>query len=357
MSKVAVDFEKELQSQGIYPQTGTWYGAPYNPIERLTPPISPAENLLRYYRGEDYEWIPDICSDCVDITPDCIPDVVASGYDGGLDNFGVKWIPVGDGSKLPSFVEPNFVLLEDIADWKDLVWPDVDNWDWERYGRTYCENHKNDDRLRRGVLLSGYFERLISIMTFEEAAVALITDPESVTEYFDKLTEMNLKIMDHYIKDFGCQSILIHDDWSAQRSPFFSLQVAQELLAPQVKKLADHAHAQGVIFTLHSCGNGADLVPAMKAAGVDAWQAQGSVVEPHFYEACGDDLLIECRVFFPEGLAGEELEKTLEDILRSRCTNHRNLPYFFEFDPERLPKLRRAVYKVSRKLAAEGSCK
>lgn len=357
MSVIKIDFEKELQSQGIYPQIGTSYGVPYSPVERLTPPISPAENLMRYYRGEDYEWIPDICSDQIDITPDCIPDVVACGYAGGLDNFGVKWIPVGDGTELPAFVEPGFKLLDDIADWRNLKWPDVDSWDWEGYSCDFNEVHKNDNRLRRGILLSAYFERLISIMTFEEAAVSMITDPESVNAYFDRLTEMNIQIMDHYIKDFGCRSIMIHDDWAAQRAPFFSLQVARELIAPQIKKMADHAHKQGVIFTLHSCGNGLDLIPAMKASGADAWQAQMDAVDIRAYEACGDDLIFESYPLVPDGIHGEELEKFIEDTLRTYCTSHRGLIEFYDYDFERLPETRKAVYKVGRKLAAEGSCK
>ena len=197
MSKIKFDPEKEMQVRGIYPQTGTWYGNPYMPVEMLTQPITPAENLLRYYRGEDYEWIPDLSSDSLDLTPDCNPDASASDYTGGLDAFGVKWIPVGDGSMLPAFVEPGFFLIDDIADWRTMKWPDVDSWGWEEYGKMFRERHKDDDRLRRGTLLSGYFERLISIMTFEGAAMALITDPDSVKEFFDKLTDLNMQIMDH----------------------------------------------------------------------------------------------------------------------------------------------------------------
>lgn len=356
MSRIPFDPEKELQTRGIYPQTGTWYGNPYMPVERLTPPISPAENLLRYYRGEDYEWIPDLSSDSLDITPDCIPDVTASSYTGGLDAFGVKWIPVGDGSMLPAFVEPGFLLLEDIADWRDLEWPDVDAWDWEGYGKVFRENHRDDDRLRRGTLLSGYFERLISIMTFENAAMALVEDPESVTEFFDKLTELNLKIMDHYFDDFGCQAFLIHDDWSAQRSPFFSLKTAMELIAPQIKKLADHAHARGAIFTLHSCGNGVDLIPAFKASGIDAWQAQESALElDKARELCGDDLHLELYPVLADELRGQALEDYLDDLMRNHCLPHRGLLLLMDYDFDRLPTTRKTLYRLGREYAEKTS--
>jgi len=360
MSKIKFDPEKEMQVRGIYPQTGTWYGNPYMPVEMLTQPITPAENLLRYYRGEDYEWIPDLSSDSLDLTPDCNPDASASDYTGGLDAFGVKWIPVGDGSMLPAFVEPGFFLIDDIADWRTMKWPDVDSWGWEEYGKMFRERHKDDDRLRRGTLLSGYFERLISIMTFEGAAMALITDPDSVKEFFDKLTDLNMQIMDHYIKDFGCKAFLMHDDWAAQRSPFFSLNTVMELIVPYVKRLVDYAHSKGMIFTLHSCGNGVDLIPAYKATGIDAWQVQDTAVDMEkARELCGDDLMLEMYPVIPDELEGEALEKYLEETMRAHCTDHRGMLLLMDYNIERVATTRKILYRLGREIAWEltgGSC-
>ena len=354
MSKIKFDPEKEMQVRGIYPQTGTWYGNPYMPVEMLSQPITPAENLLRYYRGEDYEWIPDLSSDSLDLTPDCNPDASASDYTGGLDAFGVKWIPVGDGSMLPAFVEPGFFLIDDIADWRTMEWPDVDSWGWEEYGKMFRERHKDDDRLRRGTLLSGYFERLISIMTFEGAAMALITDPDSVKEFFDKLTDLNMQIMDHYINDFGCKAFLMHDDWAAQRSPFFSLNTAMELIVPYVKRLVDYAHSKGMIFTLHSCGNGVDLIPAYKATGIDAWQVQDTAVDMEkARELCGDDLMLEMYPVIPDELEGEALEKYLEDTMRAHCTDHRGMLLLMDYNFERVATTRKILYRLGREIAWE----
>lgn len=357
MSQIKMDLDKEMQSRGTYPIVGTYYGGPYPPVERLNPPITPRENLLRYYRGEDYEWIPDMLSDQYDITPHCIPDVDACDYEGGFDTFGVKWIPV-PGGDLPSFVEPGFIVLEDIADWEKLPWPDVESWDWAGYAEKYNLALKDDDRLRRGIILSSYFERLIAIMSFEGAAMALVEDPESVAAFFDKLTELNIAIMRHYIEDFHCEAIMIHDDWSAQRSPFFSLETVRSLLVPQVRKMVDYAHSRNVIFTLHSCGNGEALIPAIKETGVDSWQAQWDALNTEsVYEACGDDLILESYPNVPMGLAGEELEDFIRRMLTQYCTKHKGLIEFYDFDPERLATTRRVIYQVSRELAAAGKSK
>ena len=357
MSTVKVDLSKELQSRGTYAIEGTYYGYPYSEVARLTPPITPRENLLRYYHGEDYEWVPDLNSDQIDITPHCIPDVDACDFEGGFDAFGVKWIPV-EGGDLPSFVEPGFVLLEDIADWESLKWPDVDSWPWAEYAARYNEAYKNDDRLRRGIVLSSYFERLISIMGFEGAAMAMIEDPESIEAFFDKLSELNIQIIKHYIEDFHCDAIMIHDDWSSQRSPFFSVNTARELLVPQVKKLADYCHGRNVIFTLHSCGNGEWMIPAMKETGADAWQAQFNALDLEAcYEACGDDLIIETYPDLPPEIRGEALEDFVRDTLDKACVKHKSLVLFMEYDFDRAPELRRTFYKVGREMAADGKTK
>lgn len=357
MAKVKLDLDKEMEGRGDYPAEGLYYGVPYGPVEQLTPPISPKENLLRYYKGQDYEWLPDICSDQIDITPLCNLDVLASGYEGGSDAFGVKWIPV-ENNDLPAFVEPGFMLWEEISDWRNQPFPDPDTWNWKEEAARYNKTYQNDDRLKRGVLLSGYFERLIANMTFSEAAMALITDPEEVNAFFEELTVFNEKIMIHYLEDFGCESIMIHDDWSAQKSPFFSLDTVMELIVPHLKKLADAAHERGAIFTLHSCGNGTALIPAMKAAGVDAWQMQVDVVDAQAaYEAAGDDLILESYPLVPEGLRGDELESYLKETLKTFCGKHRGLVEFYDFDLERYAETRRLTYKVSRELALSGECK
>jgi len=264
--------------------------------------------------------------------------------------------PVPDGS-LPSFVEPGFILLEDIADWENLKWPDVESWPWKEYADRYNEAYKDDDRLRKGIILSSYFERLISIMGFEGAAMALVEDPESVEAFFNKLSELNIEIMRHYIEDFGCECIMIHDDWSAQRSPFFSIKLVRELLVPQVKKMVDYAHSRNVIFVLHSCGNGEALIPAMLETGADGWQAQASALDlDRCYEACGDEMIFETYPTIP-AVKGEELEAALREIFLKFCGKYRGLPNFFEYDPSNMVELRRAAYKVGRELAAEGRVK
>lgn len=354
MSKIEFN-EKELQFMGEYPKEGTYYGYPYDTIKRLNTPISVAENYKRFYRGEDFEWVPNRLTDVLDITPHCNKDVDACDFEGGYDTFGVKWIPVEGNEELPSFVEPGFIVLDDIANWRNLEWPDVEAWPWKEYADKYNKAYKDDDRIKNGVILSGYFERLIAMMSFEEAAVALIEDPEEVSAFFEKLTDLNIKIADHYIDDFGCESILIHDDWSAQRSPFFSLETCMEVIEPHLKRLVDHVHEKGVLFTLHSCGNGEKLIPAMKAAGVDGWQAQIAAIDmDSTYEAIDGAFIFEAHSMdIPDDLVGKDLEDYLYKVLKKYNIPHRSCIGCYNYNLERTDEFRKAMYKVGRALAKE----
>lgn len=354
MAKIPMSLEEEMKVTSEYGHIGTWYGAPYANIERLNPPIPVGENLARYIKGEDFEWVPDPTTDFIDFTPECIPDVVAQGFGGGLDAFKVKWIPDESAPDLPAFVEPGFILLDDICDWNDLEFPDVDSWDWEENGMQYREFYKDDDRLKRGILLSGFFERLISVMGFEGAALAMLEEPDEVRALFEALADINIEIINHYIDDFGCAAVMLHDDWAAQKAPFFSPDLTMEIVMPALKRVVDHAHSRGILFTMHSCGNGLGHIPAMKAAGVDGWQAQfGAFDMDEALKEIDNAFVLETYPFVPEGIQGEEFEQFFRDCLS--CTKqYKFLFLFYEYDPVRALEGRKMLYKIGRELAVSG---
>jgi len=349
-----MSIDKEAEVRGMYQQLGTWYGYPYTPVQRLNPPIPAGENLRRYMMGEDYEWVPDVCADLIDVTPECIPDVVACGFGGGLDAFGVKWIPDTNAEDLPSFVEPGFTVLHDITKWREeLRFPDVDSWDWAACGKKYREFYADDDRMLRGIILSGFFERLISLMGFQNAALSLIMEPEEVAALFDALADVNCKIIDHYVDDFGCGQVMLHDDWSAQRAPFFSLDTAMDLLVAPMKKVIDHAHERGIIFTHHSCGNAVDLIPAMIAEGADAWQGQVDSFDlDDALAAAGDNLVLEIYPLAPDDIAIGEVDEFVRKELAPAFAR-RFLCEIYDYDPDRCFETRRAAYRVGREMAIQ----
>ncbi len=282
--------ESELTHRGLYakvPSVGNKEPEP-GIIPRYTTPISPRDNFMMLLNREKPYWMPDFY-DTMCLCPACYPDAIARGFvmgaeameymddskKGGLDAFGIDWeyVPVAAGS----MVRPGKPFLDDICDWKEkLVIPDVESWDWAKSAAANKEFLAGDDHLRVGWIFTGFFERLISLLDFENAAVALIDEDqqEAVHELFDACCGVYEKIIKHYKDDFDCDVIYLHDDWGGQRSPFFSVDVCMEMLVPYVKRMVDYTHSLGMKYQMHSCGKNEPLMPCILATGADIWEPQ-----------------------------------------------------------------------------------
>ena len=258
------------------PEYGSYYGIPYEEMPRYNTPVTPKENFLNFWKSSEYYWNPSIWStqDFVWIFPYVNPDCQAWSYDGGIDSFGIEWVPV-EGKILPAIVKPGNPFLKDITKWREvLTFPDVDSWDWESSAKAYSQ--MGDGRARIGVIPSAFFERLIDLMEFEEAAIAMIEEPEETAALMQALADFNISILEHYKKYYDIDIVQVHDDWGSQRAPFFSRECLQETIVPAYKRLAQRAHELGIFVNTHCCGCSAAFIDDMIDIGSDMWQLQGN---------------------------------------------------------------------------------
>lgn len=343
--------EVELKKNGkCYETHGLFGGAPYSEVEYLNSPITPKENYKRFVNKEDYEWIPDIYADFNEITPSINPDCVAMGYEGGVDSFGVTWVALENG--LPAMVQPGNPVLKDIANWREIAFPDVDSWDWENEGKKYIAAG-DPDRIFRAYLPTSLFERMIDLLDFQGAAEALLEDPEETIEFIKKVADYNVKLVENYKKYFNVDAICISDDWASQRSPFFSEKVAREIFLPELKRIVDRAHELGLIVTLHSCGNGVKHIPVMIDAGIDAWQFQESAIDMEAaLEAAGKDLILEGYWVMPEGLNEADTTAFMENIINKYCKTGQVTIGFCDAEYMVSPFIREKAYELGRKIVA-----
>lgn len=239
-------------------------------------------------------------------TPHIIPDNVARAFvfegvpfdnahqGGGFDMFGVEWeyVPVAGGS----MEKPGQILIEDMNDWPELLkWPDVDAWGWEQSGR---ENHDYLERCLGAVQIwfqTGWYERLISFMEFENAILALIDEDqeEAILAFFDKLADLYNNIMDHFVHYYPqVASFYMHDDWGSQKETFFAPEIVRKMIVPSMRKVTDHIHGLGRATELHSCGQIVRQIPNMVAAGWDTWSGQMMNDTQKAYELYGDQIML-----------------------------------------------------------------
>jgi len=158
--------------------------------------------------------------------------------------------------------------------------------------------------------MTGFFERLISLMDFDKAAVAMIDDEQkdAVKALFNRLADLYIDMLQRYKKAYDPVIFCLHDDWGSQRSPFFSLSTVMEMIVPALSRVVRAAQDAGMFFDMHSCGKNELLVPAYIEAGADLWSGQSMNDKAMLYEKYGDKIILglDPDVVFTSGLSDEE---------------------------------------------------
>ena len=212
---------------------------------------------------------------------------------GGKDMFGIEWEYIEQVGG--SMVRPGKPFLEDANQWHDkLVWPDIDAWDWEGSAKIN-EKYFSSTNYNICWFMTGWYERLISLMDFEGAIMAMVDEDQkdAVKALFDKLSDLYIRIFDKYLKIFPeIDGFCIHDDWGSQKETFFSPAVAAEMIVPYMRRVTDFIHSKGRFCEFHSCGQLLKQVPNMIDAGWDYWSPQDMNDTHKIYELYGDKILI-----------------------------------------------------------------
>lgn len=285
--------------------------------------LNQRENTLRTLHHQRPEYLG---VDMNMIFPREIKDNVARGFvndglpfdpvreAGGQDMFGVTWVyePAARGS----MVMPGNPVLEEIEEWKEKIpVPNLDEIDWESVGQR-CRKLIDPNRLTGTMVFSGYFERLISVLDFENAAMTMIDeDAEAdVRSFFEMLTRYYCDLFPRLRKYCGIDLITFHDDWGHQLSSFFSVDTCRELILPYLKRIVAACHENGMLFELHCCGKVERLVPLMVEAGIDKWDGQQINDLWGLQKAWGDKL---CITFTEKknGISQQEAESWVRQLL------------------------------------------
>ena len=318
------------------------------PVEVFDTPITPRENTLLLYRGKTPMWAPFASGDVTSLMLDCDPENRARSprSDGSAikDGYGVEWVFVEIAGG--AMVRPGSPICPDINRWEDYVTiPDPDTWDWEGcYERNKAR--LSPDRATYIAVPGCLFERLIAILDFENAALALIDDDakESVHRFFRAVTDVHKKFYTNCKKWFNADIVNFNDDWGSQRAEFFSEDVAREMLLPYVKELTDHVHSLGMYWDLHCCGFVEHFVPLFIEAGEDSWGGQPLNDKPKLKRMYGDRFIFTDSPKVRPDMTDAEKDAAVEAFMAGPCADNRLL-----IEHSVSPDMRRRIYEASRK--------
>lgn len=277
------------------------------PINTYSYPVAMNEAVKALLNGKPYWMMNGMLSEL--FAPIVNPDNVARGLVfeaqqvdmkdfGGKDMFGVEWEfieQVGGSMVRPG--QPMFTDANDIME--GLVWPDIDSWDWEGSAERN-KNYLDLTKCNELWIMNGWFERLVSFMDFENAIMAIFDEDQqdSVHAFFDKLSDMYIRILDKFFTYFpGVDGVCIHDDWGSQKETFFSPALAEKMIVPYMKRVTDFIHTRGKFCELHSCGHNVKQVENYIKAGWDIWQGQPMNDIKPVFEKYGDQIILGA---FPE---------------------------------------------------------
>ena len=219
-----------------------------------------------------WEYIPTAVS--------CYKTVIPSGvrerppwHEDGEDWFGVYWI--WDEKTMGHTPDPRRPpVIENICEWdKSLRLPNLDEIDWTSAAKADLEGYDRESSLLRLFLESGPFERLHSLVGFEEALIAMYEEPEAFCGLMSKLTDFRVKLIEYLGSAYRPDVILNMDDLASASAPLFSMDMYRKFIKSYEKRIADAIHAQGAYFLYHSCGRMQDFIDDLLEIGADGLNA------------------------------------------------------------------------------------
>jgi hypothetical protein len=296
------------------------------------------------------------------LSPRIVPDNVARSFvieaapfdpntGGGPDMFGMIWeyVPVAGGS----MIRPGKPFIEDFNEWPEkIVWPDIETWDWKGSAEENA-SYLDDEKFNVFWFMTGWYERLITFMEFENAVVAMIDEDqqEAIKAFFDRATDLYIQIFDKLLTHFpAIDGFCIHDDWGSQKETFFSPAVVADMIVPYMKRVTDFLHSKGKYCELHSCGQLMKQVPNIIAAGWDTWCPQAMNDTQKIYDMYGDRILLGIMPdpFDPEALTEDQQREEAKKYAARFCDPRK--PSFYNFNALNLltPAFREELYRQSR---------
>ncbi len=234
--------------------------------------LSNKDNTLATIFYEKADYVP-MTSEAFSMTGVGVSSVTDCPLADGLDMFGVPWRVTHEGA-MP---EPGFVMFDDIADWEDYVHvPDLDSIDVKALAKADLERRPPDreNKLVQIMRPTGLFQRLVALMGFENALIALVSDPDSCIDCLEVICDYMVRYNDAVIDAYGPDVYIYSDDISTANSTFMSMDTYKEVLAPFHRRIAEGIRKhEGVVAEYHECGLSAPVIPLLADMGFQMWHS------------------------------------------------------------------------------------
>jgi hypothetical protein len=218
----------------------------------------------------------------------------------GKDGFGVEWEFVPDASA-PMTTRNH--QIGSITDWKKIKFPDLDAIDWEKQadidvhtdmmalvatGKVvpFKDGHSiyDEDKAQVCMVINGMFERMHALEGFDNALCDLIEEPEACADYFAAISDWKCRYFHKIGKYYKADVINAHDDYGSAHNLFMPPEIWRKLIKPNLAKMVQAVHEEGMLYQHHSCGYIEPLIEDFIEIGVDAIDTWQGGSNPHVGE-------------------------------------------------------------------------
>jgi len=211
-----------------------------------------------------------------------------------------------------TWVDEKAGMVSSWADFERYPWPTYDQIDF--YPMEYAAR-----RLPEGMAIlaqiSGILEPAMWLMGYETFAVALYEQPDLVEAVFSKIESLYVPLAAAVVEMDRVVGLWMGDDMGFKTGPMIAPKHLRKYVFPIQKRIAAAAHAKGMPFLLHSCGNLEVVMEELiTEVGIDARHSFEDVIEPveHFSARYGD------RIAVIGGVDMDLLARGSEDDVRRR---------------------------------------
>jgi uroporphyrinogen decarboxylase len=223
------------------------------------------------------------------------------GYDSvrfeqGLD-FDVNRLLTADtaagSTKQRAWADEHMGSIQSWQDFEAYPWPTVAEMDF--YPFEYLNDHLPEGMGLMTCHAGGLFEHLSQIMSLEGLCLAVYDDPDLVRAVSDKVGELMTAFYRHLLDLDRLIAIFQGDDMGFRTATLISPTDLREYVLPWHQRFAVMAHARGVPYFLHSCGNLETILgDLISAVGIDGKHSFEDAILPaeNFQARYGDQIAV-----------------------------------------------------------------
>ena len=214
--------------------------------------------------------------------------------------------------------------IETMESWKEVM-PAIREEEIASYGEKAQAGYDRENCVQIVAIQSGHFERMQSLVGFEDALTAFYEYPDETMDFFNALTDYKIEMYRLIKKYYNPDIISPHDDWGMNRNMFFSPDVWREFIRPQLQRMVDATHEMGMLYEQHTCGYITQIYGDMVECGVDMGEIQAVNDLQYIKDTYGNAIVLRgCmngQILGAPGITPEqarkEVRRTLEIVAKN----------------------------------------